>query len=171
MRSAIGSRIPLRELADIRIVEGPAQISREHASRRIAVEFNVVGRDLVGAVEEAQARLSSEVRLPSGYYVTWGGQFENQQRAMKRLTLVVPLVLGVIFLLLFVTFGSLRQAGLILLTIPFAMIWRPAESVPQWALSLRASLRGIYCVIRSRCLKWSCTHLVYQSSPYGRPAS
>jgi cobalt-zinc-cadmium resistance protein CzcA len=117
-----GSRIPLRELADIRIVEGPAQISHEHASRRIAVEFNVVGRDLVGAVEEAQSRLSSEVRLPSGYYVTWGGQFENQQRAMKRLTLVVPLVLGMIFLLLFVTFGSLRQAGLILLTIPFAMI-------------------------------------------------
>jgi cobalt-zinc-cadmium resistance protein CzcA len=117
-----GSRIPLRELANIRIVEGPAQISREHASRRIAVEFNVVGRDLVGAVEEAQAHLATEVRLPSGYYVTWGGQFENQQRAMKRLTVVVPLVLGLIFLLLFVTFGSLRQAGLILLTIPFAMI-------------------------------------------------
>ena len=117
-----GARIPLRELADIRIVEGPAQISREHASRRIAVEFNVVGRDLVGAVEEAQAHLASEVRLPPGYYVTWGGQFENQQRAMKRLTLVVPLVLGLIFLLLFVTFGSLCQAGLILLTIPFAMI-------------------------------------------------
>lgn len=117
-----GSRIPLRELADIRIVEGPAQISREHASRRIVTEANVVGRDLVGAVEEAQAAVARQVQLPTGYYVTWGGQFENQQKAMARLALVVPLVIGLIFLLLFFTFGNLRQAALILLAIPFAMI-------------------------------------------------
>jgi cobalt-zinc-cadmium resistance protein CzcA len=117
-----GSRIPLRELADIRIVEGPAQISREHASRRIVIEANVVGRDLVGAVEEAQAAVSRQVQLPPGYYVTWGGQFENQQRAMARLAVVVPLVIGLIFLLLFFTFGNLRQAALILLAIPFAMV-------------------------------------------------
>jgi heavy metal efflux system protein len=117
-----GSRIPLRELADIRIVEGPAQISREHASRRIVIEANVVGRDLVGAVEEAQTAVSRQVQLPSGYYVTWGGQFENQQKAMARLAVVVPLVIGLIFLLLFFTFGNLRQAALILLAIPFAMI-------------------------------------------------
>jgi cobalt-zinc-cadmium resistance protein CzcA len=117
-----GSRIPLRELADIRIVEGPAQISREHASRRIVIEANVVGRDLVGAVEEAQTAVSRQVQLPPGYYVTWGGQFENQQKAMARLAVVVPLVIGLIFLLLFFTFGNLRQAGLILLAIPFAMI-------------------------------------------------
>jgi cobalt-zinc-cadmium resistance protein CzcA len=117
-----GSRIPLRELADIRIVEGPAQISREHASRRIVIEANVVGRDLVGAVEEAQTALSRQVQLPPGYYVTWGGQFENQQKAMARLAVVVPLVVGLIFLLLFFTFGNLRQAALILLAIPFAMV-------------------------------------------------
>lgn len=117
-----GSRIPLRELADIRIVEGPAQISREHASRRIVIEANVVGRDLVGAVEEAQAAVSRQVQLPPGYYVTWGGQFENQQKAMARLAVVVPLVIGLIFLLLFFTFGNLRQAALILLAIPFAML-------------------------------------------------
>ncbi|CUS35904.1 efflux RND transporter permease subunit [Candidatus Nitrospira nitrificans] len=117
-----GSRIPLRELADIQIVEGPAQISREQASRRIVVEVNVIGRDLVGAVEEAQAAVGSLVRLPPGYYVTWGGQFENQQRAMTRLAIVVPLVTGLIFLLLFLTFGNLRQAALILLAIPFAMV-------------------------------------------------
>ena len=117
-----GSRIPLRELADIRIVEGPAQISREHASRRIVIEANVVGRDLVGAVEEAQTAVSRQVQLPPGYYVTWGGQFENQQKAMARLTVVVPLVIGLIFLLLFFTFGNLRQAALILLAIPFAMV-------------------------------------------------
>ena len=117
-----GSRIPLRELADIRIVEGPAQISREHASRRIVIEANVVGRDLVGAVEEAQAVVSHQVHLPPGYYVTWGGQFENQQQAMARLAVVVPLVIGLIFLLLFFTFGNLRQAVLILIAIPFAMV-------------------------------------------------
>lgn len=117
-----GSRIPLRELADIRIVEGPAQISREHASRRLVIEVNVVGRDLVGAVEEAQAGVSRLVQLPPGYYVTWGGQFENQRRAMARLGVVVPAVIGLIFLLLFFTFGNVRQAALILLAIPFAMV-------------------------------------------------
>lgn len=117
-----GSRIPLRELADIRIVEGPAQISREHASRRIVIEANVVGRDLVGAVEEAQTGVARLVQLPPGYYVTWGGQFENQQQAMARLAVVVPLVIGLIFLLLYFTFGTLRHAALILLAIPFAMV-------------------------------------------------
>ncbi len=117
-----GSRIPLRELADIQISEGPAQISREHASRRIVIESNVIGRDLVGAVEEAQAAVANLVRFPAGYYVTWGGQFENQQQAMARLAVVVPLVIGLIFLLLFFTFGNLRQAALILLAIPFAMV-------------------------------------------------
>jgi heavy metal efflux system protein len=117
-----GSRIPLRELADIRIEEGPAQISREHASRRIVIEANVVERDLVGAVEEARAAVARLIQLPPGYYVTWGGQFENQQKAMARLAIVVPLVIGLIFLLLFFTFGNLRQAGLILLAIPFAMV-------------------------------------------------
>jgi cobalt-zinc-cadmium resistance protein CzcA len=117
-----GSRIPLRELADIRIVEGPAQISREHASRRIVIEANVVGRDLVGAVQEAQTAVSRQVQFPPGYYMTWGGQFENQQKAMARLAVVVPLVISLIFLLLFFTFGNLRQAALILLAIPFAMV-------------------------------------------------
>jgi|CXWL01.1.fsa_nt_gi cobalt-zinc-cadmium resistance protein CzcA len=117
-----GSRIPLRDLADIRIVEGPAQISREHASRRIVIEANVVGRDLVGAVEEAQVNVTRDVSLPSGYYLTWGGQFENQQQAMRRLVIVIPFVIGLILLLLYFTFGNLRQSALILLVIPFAMV-------------------------------------------------
>ncbi|NOU10781.1 MAG: efflux RND transporter permease subunit [Nitrospira sp.] len=117
-----GARIPLRELADIQVVEGPAQISREQASRRVVIEANVVGRDLVGAVEEAQGAVAGLVQLPTGYYVTWGGQFENQQRAMARLAIVVPVVIALIFLLLFLTFGNLRQAALIVLAIPFAMV-------------------------------------------------
>lgn len=117
-----GTRIPLRDLAQIRIVDGPAQISREQASRRIVIEANVVGRDLVGAVEEARSEVTRTVPLPPGYYLTWGGQFENQQQAMARLVLVLPLVTGLIFLLLYVTFGNLRQAALLLLAIPFAMV-------------------------------------------------
>lgn len=92
------------------------------ASRRIVIEANVVGRDLVGAVKEAQARVAREVLLPTGYYLTWGGQFEIEQQAMRRLAIAVPLVIGLIFLLLFFTFGNLRQAALILLAIPFAMV-------------------------------------------------
>ena len=117
-----GSRIPLRELADIRIVEGPAQISREQASRRIVIEANVVGRDLVGTVEEARAAVSSLVPLPPGYYVTWGGQFENQQRAMTRLAIVVPVSVFLIFILLFDAFKSLKSSLLILGNVPFALI-------------------------------------------------
>lgn len=117
-----GSRIPLRELADLRIVEGPAQISREHASRRIVIEFNVVGRDLVGTVHAAQQRLAQDLTLPAGYFLTWGGQFENERRAMARLAIVIPVVLGLISLLLFFTFGTVRHAALILLAIPFAMV-------------------------------------------------
>ncbi|MFZ3014958.1 MAG: efflux RND transporter permease subunit, partial [Nitrospira sp.] len=117
-----GSQIPLQEIADIHIMEGPAQISREQASRRIVIEANVVGRDLVGAVEEARTMVANLVQLPPGYYVTWGGQFENEQRAMARLAIVVPIVIALIFLLLFLTFGNIRQAGLMLLAIPFAMV-------------------------------------------------
>jgi cobalt-zinc-cadmium resistance protein CzcA len=112
----------LKDLAEVQIVEGPAQISREQARRRIVVEANVIGRDLVGAVEEARAAVEHRVQLLPGYYVTWGGQFENQQRAMTRLAIVVPMVIGLIFLLLFLTFGNVRQAALILLAIPFAMV-------------------------------------------------
>jgi cobalt-zinc-cadmium resistance protein CzcA len=136
-----GSRIPLRDLAEIRIVDGPAQISREHASRRIVIEANVVGRDLVGGVEEAQAAVGRLVQLPQGYYLTWGGQFENQRQAMARLAVVVPLVIGLIFLLLFFTFGNLRQAALILLAIPFAMVGGLLALLLGWLyLSVPASV-------------------------------
>jgi cobalt-zinc-cadmium resistance protein CzcA len=103
-------------------VEGPGQISREDMKRRIVVECNVEGRDLGGFVEEARRRVEKEVPLPSGYYVTWGGQFENQQRATARLAFVVPIVLGMIFFLLFSSFGSMKNAALIFLNVPFSLI-------------------------------------------------
>ncbi len=120
--SGDGSRIPLGQLATIQVVEGPAQVSRENGQRRIVVECNVVGRDMGSFVAEAQRAVAREVNLPTGYFVTWGGQFENQQRAMAKLSIVVPVVLLLIFFLLFMSFGSLRNALLIVLNVPFALI-------------------------------------------------
>ncbi|MBL8166616.1 MAG: efflux RND transporter permease subunit [Acidobacteria bacterium] len=117
-----GARIPLAQLADISIVEGPAQISREDTRRRIVVELNVRGRDIGSFVKDAQAAIEREIKLPNGYYLRWGGQFENLQRASERLLIVVPLALFLIFVLLFTTFNSLKQAVLIYTGIPFAIV-------------------------------------------------
>lgn len=117
-----GSRIPLAQLSDIRLVQGPAQISREDTRRRIGVELNVRGRDIGSFVKDAQAAIEEQVKLPPGYYLTWGGTFENLQRASSRLLIVVPLALFLIFVLLFTTFGSVRQALLIYTGIPFAVV-------------------------------------------------
>ncbi len=117
-----GQRVPLSQLATIKMVEGPAQVSRENGQRRIVIECNVTGRDMGSFVADAQRAVARDVKFPTGYFVTWGGQFENQQRAMARLSIVVPLVVLLIFLLLFTSFGSLRNALLIVLNIPFALI-------------------------------------------------
>jgi len=97
-------------------------VDRENAQRYVVIQSNVRDRDLVGFVEEAQAKVAQQLKLPQGYRIVWGGQFENQQRAAQRLMLVVPVALGLIFMLLFSTFGSLRQAGLVLAMIPFALV-------------------------------------------------
>lgn len=117
-----GGRVPLSQLAEIKLVEGPAQISREDTRRRIGVELNVRGRDIKSFVEEAQASIAREAQLPPGYYITWGGQFENLQRATARLMIVVPLALFLIFVLLFTTFNSVKQAVLIYTSIPLAVV-------------------------------------------------
>lgn len=116
-----GLRVQVSQVADIGLVEGPPTISREDAQRRIVIQANVRGRDLGGFVAEAQ-RLVDKVELPSGYYVTWGGQFENQRRAQQTLMVVVPICLGLIFALLFLSFGSVRNALLIILNVPFALV-------------------------------------------------
>lgn len=117
-----GALIPLGQLAHVYVTEGPAQISREQAQRRIVVECNVTDRDIGGFVKEAQAKIDASVKLPPGYFITWGGQFENQQRAMKRFSIVVPITIAAIFLLLFGSFNSVKQAFLIIMNIPFALI-------------------------------------------------
>ena len=117
-----GQRIPLSEVADIKLIEGPAQISREDTRRRISVELNVRGRDIGSFVKEAQSAIERQVKLPPGYYATWGGQFENLERASARLMIVVPLALFLIFVMLFSMFNSVRQAILICTGIPFAVV-------------------------------------------------
>lgn len=117
-----GSRVALSEVAEIKLVEGPAQISREDTRRRIGVELNVRGRDIGSFVTEAQAKIEREVQLPPGYYLKWGGTFENLQRASERLLIVVPIALFLIFVLLYTTFNSIKQALLIYTGIPFAIV-------------------------------------------------
>jgi cobalt-zinc-cadmium resistance protein CzcA len=115
-----GRLIPLSQLAAISIEEGPAQISRENVHRSLAVEANVRGRDLAGFVADAQQAVRTQVGLPSGYWIEWGGQFENLQRASYRLLIVVPAALFLIFVLLYSAFNSARLALLIYINVPIA---------------------------------------------------
>ncbi|HLD28847.1 MAG TPA: efflux RND transporter permease subunit, partial [bacterium] len=123
IQSPGGQKIPLAQLAKISIVEVPAQISREAGLRRVVVECNVRGRDMGSFIREARSKiLPVEKSLPSNYFISWGGQFENQQRAMKTLSLVMPAVILLIFLMLFSAFGSFRPALLVMLNLPFALV-------------------------------------------------
>jgi cobalt-zinc-cadmium resistance protein CzcA len=116
-----GSKVPLSRLADIYVEEGPAQISREQGQRRIVVEVNVRGRDIGSFVQEAQESIDEKVTLPAGYSLQWGGQFENMQRAINRLKIVVPLTLLLIFIFLFSTFNSASQGILVFTGVPLAI--------------------------------------------------
>ena len=139
--TADGRSVPLESLAKLERESGPVKIERELGSRYSVVMTNVTGRDLVGFVDEARAKVAQTIKLPTGYRITWGGQFENQQRAAARLALVVPMSLGFIFIILFSTFGSVRQALLVLSNVPFAMV---GGIVALWAtgeyLSVPASV-------------------------------
>jgi len=117
-----GGTVLISQVADIREEDGAVQVSREQAERFATVLSNVRGRDIGGFVAEAQAAVAQAVTLPTGYRLAWGGQFENQQRAQARLAVVVPIALGAIFLLLYLTFGSVRQATLVFCNVPFALI-------------------------------------------------
>ena len=122
LRASTGALIPLGELAKVELREGPALISREGLQRRIYVGFNTLGRDIESIVGEAQAKIAKHVQLPTGYRLIWGGSFENMQRAMARLKIIVPITIGLIFLLLFASFNSARHAALIIMNLPFALI-------------------------------------------------
>ncbi len=117
-----GIGVPLSQLADIRLQEGPVQISREDGARRMGIELNVVGRDVGSFVAEAQRQIRRNVVLPPGCFLAWGGQFENQERAMRRLMIITPMVVILVFVLLFMTFKSVRLSLLVFLNLPFALM-------------------------------------------------
>lgn len=117
-----GQSLPLNSVAKLERVDGPVKVDREQAQRYVVVQSNVRGRDLVGFVQEAQRAFAQQIKLPAGYTVAWGGQFENQQRAARRLETVIPVALLLIFFILFTTFGSVRQALLVLANVPLALI-------------------------------------------------
>jgi cobalt-zinc-cadmium resistance protein CzcA len=122
LRAPDGALVPLASVASIELRDGPAQISRESGKRRVVVGANVEGRDLAGFVAEVEQRITREVKVPEGYYFVYGGQFENMERAMATLTIIVPITIVAIFFLLFLLFNSLKLASLIILVLPFASI-------------------------------------------------
>ncbi len=122
LTTATGALIPLGDLASVELLEGPALISREGLHRRIYIGFTTFGRDIESIVQEAQQRMAEQLKLPQGYEILWGGSFENMQRAMARLKVIVPITIGLIFVLLFSSFNSVRYAGLIILNLPFSLI-------------------------------------------------
>lgn len=122
LRSVSGQVVPLGDVAELTFLEGPAQVSRESQSRRITVEFNVRGRDLLSVVGEAQAAVTKQITLPTGYRAEWGGQFEHYTEAKARLSFVVPIAFALILFLLWLAFRSMRSGLLILLNVPFAVV-------------------------------------------------
>jgi cobalt-zinc-cadmium resistance protein CzcA len=122
MRSPTGALVALKDVAEIQLVDGPPQIAREDGKRRLVIGANVQGRDLGSYVAQAQSRIADEVKLPEGYFLEWGGQFENMERAIKRLSLIIPLTIAAIFFLLFILFDSARIATMIITVLPLAAI-------------------------------------------------
>jgi cobalt-zinc-cadmium resistance protein CzcA len=117
-----GGRVPLSQLAEIQVVSGSSIIARRENIRQISVRTNIRGRDQGSFVKEAQEKFGRAVQLPAGYSVDWGGQFENLERARKRLTIILPITIAIIFALLFFTFGSAGNAGLVLVNVPFSLV-------------------------------------------------
>jgi len=117
-----GGRVLLRDISQVKTVTGPAFIYRDNNARFIAIKFSIRERDLGSTIEEAQEKVARTISLPKGYHVAWSGEFENQVRATKKLTEVVPISLALIFVLLFITFGNSKDAGLVLVNVPFALI-------------------------------------------------
>jgi cobalt-zinc-cadmium resistance protein CzcA len=122
LRAPAGEEVELDQVADISVTRGPEKIEREEGQRRVVVMSNVRGRDLGSFVDEVRTNVGRNVTLPPGYYIEYGGQFENQQRATQRLMLIVPIVIAVIFVLLYITFNSMGQALLVIGNIPFALV-------------------------------------------------
>ncbi len=137
IRSPTGALLPLHQIAQVEEIVGPRQITRENNQRFISIQTNVRGRDIGSFVAEGQKLIAQKVKLPSGYFIEWGGQFELQQAANKRLAIVIPITLGLVFLLLFMNFGSLSNSLLIMMNIPLALV---GGVVALWLADLNLSV-------------------------------
>ncbi|MDX2041969.1 MAG: CusA/CzcA family heavy metal efflux RND transporter [Acidobacteriota bacterium] len=132
-----GERLRLSDIANVELIRAPDIINRENNQRRIVIQSNVRGRDIGSFVAEARSKISAAVKMPTGYFMAWGGQFENQERATQRLFIVVPLAMVLIFALLFIMFGSIKHSLLIILNVPFAVVGGIAA---LWLRGLNLSL-------------------------------
>lgn len=132
-----GERLRLSDIANVELIRAPDIINRENNQRRIVIQSNVRGRDIGSFVAEARSKISAAVKMPAGYFISWGGQFENQERATRRLFVVVPMAMVLIFALLFVMFGSIKHSLLIILNVPFAVVGGIAA---LWLRGLNLSL-------------------------------
>jgi cobalt-zinc-cadmium resistance protein CzcA len=137
-----GGSIPLKEIASVKMITGPAFVYRDNTKRFIGVKFSVRERDLGSTIAEAQSRVEKNLKLPNGYSIGWTGEFENQVRASNRLTQVVPISLILIFLLLFIMFGNIRDALLVLANVPFASHWHELRNLG--GRGLHRALRNLY---------------------------
>lgn len=150
IRTGAGALVPFSQVATIELDEGYSFIRRESLQRYSVLQMDVKGRDVDSFVKEANAQLKNQVEMPSGYWIEWGGSFENQQRAMARLAVIVPLTIGLIFILLYTAFNSVRHATLIIANVPFAIIG-DRGSVCERPIPLSRQPLG-----SSRCLGWPC---------------
>jgi cobalt-zinc-cadmium resistance protein CzcA len=137
LRTPDGAQIRLRDVATVELTEAPAEVTREQGKRKITLGINLSGRDAGSFVAEAQEAVRSEVSFPAGYTVDWGGQFENQQRSQRRLMLILPITLAIVFVLLYMTFNSISQAILVFLNIPVSIV---GGVLLLWAMGLYMSV-------------------------------
>ncbi|HVU88809.1 MAG TPA: CusA/CzcA family heavy metal efflux RND transporter [Pirellulales bacterium] len=165
-----GEHIPLSRLADVTLIEGPKTISREWSKRRITVQCNVRGRDVGSFVAEAQAKIDEQLKLPEGYRIDWGGQFENLQRAKFRLAIVVPVALAMIVVLLYFTYHNLTDTAIVFASVPFACIGGiVALALREMPLSISAAIGFItlsgVSVLNSMVLVSALRHLLHGGTP------
>ena len=146
-----GAQIPLSQVASIEHARGPAMISSENGLLLATVLLNVQGRDVGGFVNEARDTVARRVTMPAGYYVGWSGRWENQEHARQRLQIVLPIVLLVIFVLLYFTYHSAIEAAHVLLAVPFALNGRRLSALAAWLQLLGRGVGRLHRAIRDRC--------------------
>ena len=171
MAAGDGGLVRIGDIARLLARRARSRSNRENASRFAIVQAYVSGRDLVGFVEDAQKAVAAKVALPPGYRLVWGGEFENQRRAAARLAIVVPIAIGLIFLVLFATLRSLRQSVLILANVPFAMIGGILALWASGRVPLGAGVGRVHCAARHRRSQWSRSRQPLQSAARARHAA